>query len=63
MTTELSEIIVSTLGGIEHNKLITIMDIDTNEIIQMPLSLYVEVDDLKHSEILLVQINNCQYSV
>ena len=47
MTTELSETILSNLGGIEHNNLITILDIDTNEIIQMPPSLYFEVDELK----------------
>ena len=33
MTTELSETILSNLGGIEHNNLIIILDIDTNEII------------------------------
>ena len=46
MTTELSETILSNLGGIEHNNLITILDIDTNEIIQIPPSLYFEVDEL-----------------
>ena len=47
MTTERSETILSNLGGIEHNNLINILDIDTNEIIQMPPSLYFEVDELK----------------
>ena len=42
MTTQLSETILSNLG-IEHNKLITILDIDTNEITQMPPSLYFEI--------------------
>ena len=63
MTTELSETILSNLGGIEHNNLISILDIETNEFIQMPPSLYFEVNELKHSERLLVQINKCQYSV
>ena len=43
MTTERSETIMSNLGGTEHN----ILNIDTNEIIQMPPSLYFEVDALK----------------
>ena len=47
MTTELSETILSNLGGIEHNNLISILDIETNEIIQMPPSLYFEVNELK----------------
>ena len=46
MTTQLSETILSNLGGIEHN-LISILDIDTNEITQMPPSLYFEIDELK----------------
>ena len=47
MTTELSETILSNLGGIEHNNLISILDIETNEFIQMPPSLYFEVNELK----------------
>ena len=47
MTTELTETILSNLGGIEHNNLISILDIETNEFIQMPPSLYFEVDELK----------------
>ena len=47
MTTQLSETILSNLGGIEHNNLISILDIDTNEITQMPPSLYFEIDELK----------------
>ena len=43
MTTQLSETILSNLGGIEHNNLISILDIDTNEITQMP---YFEIDEL-----------------
>ena len=44
MTIQLSETILSNLGGIEHNNLISILDIDTNEITQMPPSLYFEID-------------------
>ena len=47
MTTQLSETILSNLGGIEHNNLISILDIDTNEITQMPPLLYFEIDELK----------------
>ena len=47
MTTELSETILSNLGWIEHNNLISILDIETNEFIQMPPSLYFEVNELK----------------
>ena len=47
MTTQLSETILSNLGGIEQNNLISILDIDTNEITQMPPSLYSEIDELK----------------
>ena len=47
MTTELSETILSNLGGIDHNNLISILGIETNEIIQMPPSLYFEVDEQK----------------
>ena len=47
MTTQLSETILSNLGGIEQNNLISILDIDTNEITQIPPSLYFEIDELK----------------
>ena len=47
MTTQLSETILSNLGGIEHNNLMSILDIDTNEITQIPPSLYFEIDELK----------------
>ena len=47
MTTQQSETILLNLGGIEHNNLISILDIDTNEITQMPPSLYFEIDELK----------------
>ena len=47
MTTQRSESILSNMGGIEHNNLMSILDIDTNEIIQMPPSLYFEMDELK----------------
>ncbi len=47
MTTQLSETILSNLGGLEQNNLISILDIDTNEITQMPPSLYFEIDELK----------------
>ena len=47
MTTELSEIFLSNLGGIEYNNLITILDIDTNEIIP---SLYFEADELTKTQ-------------
>ena len=46
MTTQLSETILSNLGGIEQNNLISMLDIDTNEI-HMPPSLYFEIDELK----------------
>ena len=32
----LSEIILSNLGGIEHNNLVNIVDIDTNELTEIP---------------------------
>ena len=47
MTTQLSETMLSNLGGIEQNNLISILDIDTNEVTQMPPSLYFEIDELK----------------
>ena len=47
MTTQLSETILSNLGGIGQNNLISMLDIDTNEIKQMPPSLYFEIDELK----------------
>ena len=63
MTTERSETILSNLGGIEHNNLISILDIDTNEIIQMPPSLYFEMDELKKLINSTHTNNNCQYLV
>ena len=42
-----SEIILSNLGGIEHNNLVNILDMDTNELLEMPPSLYYEIDELK----------------
>ena len=39
-----SEIILSNLGGIEHNNLVNILDMDTNELLEMPPSLYYEID-------------------
>ena len=44
---ERSEIILSNLGGIEHNNLVNILDIDTNELTEMPPSLYYEIEELK----------------
>ena len=42
-----SEIILSNLGGIEHNNLVNIVDIDTNELTKMPPALYYEIEELK----------------
>ena len=44
---ERSEIILSNLGGIGHNNLVNIVDIDTNELTEMPPSLYYETEELK----------------
>ena len=44
---ERSEKILSNLGGIAHNNLVNIVDIDTNELTEMPPSLYYEMEELK----------------
>ena len=43
----LSEIILSNLGGIEHNNLVNIVDIDTNELTEIPPSFYYVIDEIK----------------
>ena len=47
MMTVRSEIILSNLGGIEHNNLVNILDMDTNELLEMPPALYYEINELK----------------
>ena len=58
-----SEIILSNLGGIEHNNLGNIVDIETNELTEMPPSLYYEIEELKKLSNTTGEINVFQYSV